>query len=67
MNVVIRPLANGDVGAAVRPGGDAARRFDRLLSACEAFALECGATHLVAGIDTARHPAYRRMVERGWR
>ena len=53
--------------AAVRPGRDAPEQFDRLLLACEALAAERGTTDLVAGINTARHPAYRRMVERGFR
>lgn len=53
--------------AAVRPGNDAPDQFDRLLLACEALAVERGTTELVAGVNTARHPAYRRMVERGFR
>lgn len=53
--------------AAVRPGKDAPEQFDRLLSACEALAVERRATELVAGINTARHPAYRGLLERGFR
>jgi len=50
---------------AVRPGEDAC--FDRLISACEAFAARRGCTQLVAGTNTARHAAYRRLLERGFR
>lgn len=53
--------------AAVRPGGDAPELFDRLLCACEMFTAERGARELVAGVNAARHPAYRRMMERGFR
>lgn len=52
---------------AVSPGKDAPQRFDRLLSACEELAVQRGAPHLQAGVNTARHPAYRRMIERGFR
>lgn len=50
---------------AVRPGEDAP--FDRLISACEAFAARRGCRRLVAGTNTARHAAYRRLLERGFR
>src|SRR5207302_7524596 len=49
---------------AVRPGRDARALFDRLLAACEALAAERGCSKLVAGVNTARHAAYRRMMER---
>src|SRR5436309_557348 len=52
---------------AVRPGRDAPALFDRLLAACEALAAERGCSKLVAGVNTARHAAYRRMMERGFR
>jgi GNAT superfamily N-acetyltransferase len=52
---------------AARPGADASGRFDRLLSACEAVAAGRGATRVLAGVNTARHAAYRRMAERGFR
>lgn len=52
---------------AARPGRTAAEDFDRLLSACEAFAAESGASRLAAGVNTARHEAYARMLERGFR
>jgi predicted N-acetyltransferase YhbS len=50
---------------AVRPGGDAS--FERLIGACEALAARRGCTQLIAGTNTARHAAYRRMLERGFR
>ncbi|MGH9639823.1 MAG: GNAT family N-acetyltransferase [Bryobacteraceae bacterium] len=40
--------------------------FDRLLEACEAFALSRGAT-VEAGVNLAREDAYRRMRARGYR
>jgi len=53
--------------AAARPGPDAPEDFARLLDACEALAADTGCAQLVAGINAARHPAYRQMVERGFR
>ncbi len=53
--------------AAVRPGDDAPAIFARLLDACEAVAAESGCAELMAGISTARHAAYRQMLERGFR
>jgi GNAT superfamily N-acetyltransferase len=52
---------------AVRPGPNAARSFDRLLSACEVFTHGQGIEKMVAGVNTARHAAYRMMMERGFR
>ena len=51
--------------AAVRPGDAAA--FARLLDACDALAAAYGATKVVAGINTARHDAYRMLLTRGYR
>jgi len=45
-------------------GGSA---FDRLLTACEAYAHAQGASELVAGVNTACHDAYQRMLARGFR
>ncbi|HLG08089.1 MAG TPA: GNAT family N-acetyltransferase [Gaiellaceae bacterium] len=53
--------------AAVRPGDGAPERFERLLDACEAFAAESGLSRLVAGVNTGRLDAYRRMLARGFR
>ncbi len=44
--------------------GDA---FDMLLAACESFAGNRGLSRLEAGINMARHDAYRRMILRGFR
>src|SRR5213083_3074150 len=52
---------------AVRPGRDAPALFGRLLAVCEALAVERGCSKLVAGVNTARHAAYRRMLEQGFR
>ncbi len=53
--------------AAVRPGAGAAVRFERLLDACEAFAADSGLGRLVAGVNTGRLDAYRRLLSRGFR
>jgi hypothetical protein len=53
--------------AAVRPGEGAPKTFARLLDACEAVAAEAGSGELMAGISTARHHAYRQMLDRGFR
>jgi len=52
---------------AARSGPSAARCFDRLLSACEDFACAAGASRLVAGVNAARHEAYRALLARGFR
>jgi GNAT superfamily N-acetyltransferase len=52
---------------AVRGGAGAAERFERLLDACEAFAIDRGHAHLVACVNTGRHEAYRQMLARGLR
>lgn len=52
---------------AVRPGLNAAPVFDQLLEACEAMAASRGLSRLTAGVNTARHEAYRQMLARGFR
>jgi GNAT superfamily N-acetyltransferase len=52
---------------AARPGLAAERNFNRLLEVCEAFAASKGLEKLVAGMNTARVAAYRRMLARGFR
>jgi GNAT superfamily N-acetyltransferase len=52
---------------AVRPSHTAADDFESLLSACEAFAIEQGASRLAAGVNVARHEAYTRLLARGFR
>jgi hypothetical protein len=53
--------------AAVRPGPEAGDLFERLLDACEALAGERGLQRMVAGVNAARHDAYRRLLARGYR
>jgi predicted N-acetyltransferase YhbS len=53
--------------AAVRPGQDAGARFEALLGACEVAAGAQGLERIVAGVNTARSDAYRRLLERGYR
>jgi GNAT superfamily N-acetyltransferase len=53
--------------AAVRPGSEAGNLFERLLDACEALARERGLQRMVAGVNVARHDAYRRLLARGYR
>jgi hypothetical protein len=53
-------------GAAL-PGVAAPDRFDRLIHACEAFALRRGAGVVVAGVNTARRGAYQVLLDRGYR
>jgi GNAT superfamily N-acetyltransferase len=52
---------------AIRPGSNALIHFDRLLDACEAMAAEKKISRLVAGMNTARHEAFKKMLERGFR
>ena len=52
---------------AVLPGAGAAERFERLLDASEAFAASVGLVRVVAGVNTGRLDAYRRMLEHGYR
>ena len=52
---------------AVHPGADAARRFERLLDGCAAHAESRGAKTLLAGMNLARHEAYRIMLAREFR
>jgi N-acetylglutamate synthase-like GNAT family acetyltransferase len=53
--------------AAVRPGAGAADRFEQLLDAIEEHASEAGVERLVAGVNLARHDAYRMLLARGFR
>jgi Acetyltransferase (GNAT) family len=52
---------------AVRPSPTASRDFERLLDACEAFAAARGVARLTAGVNVARHEAYRSLIARGFR
>jgi N-acetylglutamate synthase-like GNAT family acetyltransferase len=53
--------------AAVRPGEGASGRFEQLLDACEVFAAESELGRLVAGVNTGRLDAYRRLLARDCR
>lgn len=53
--------------AAVQPGADAGEDFVHLLDAIESYAAERGAAQVVAGVNSAREGAYRRMLARGYR
>jgi GNAT superfamily N-acetyltransferase len=53
--------------AAVAPGPDAAAAFAELLDLCDRYAALRGAVQLVAGINTARTPAYQALLARGFR
>jgi GNAT superfamily N-acetyltransferase len=53
--------------AAVRPGAEAPGNFAKLLDACEGLAAVRQARVVVGGVNTARGPAYRAMLERGYR
>jgi len=52
---------------AVRRGAEAAGNFERLLHACETLAVTKGLVRMEAGVNTARHEAYRQMLARGFR
>ncbi len=52
--------------AAVRPGAEAGRIFERLLEACESFALKRGVRRVEAGVNTARSDAWSRMLQSGF-
>lgn len=52
---------------AVRPGSNSTKIFNSLLHACEQYAHLQRAVRLVAGVNTGRHSAYRRMIELGFR
>jgi hypothetical protein len=53
--------------AAVQSGRRAARLFDQLLDACDAYAAARGAKLVEAGVNTARLEAYQRLLARGYR
>ena len=52
---------------AVRKGSSGEDILDKLLDACEELARTNGMTRVLAGVNTACHEAYRRMVARGFR
>ena len=52
---------------AARARADAEQNFSRLLDACEEMASSQNLSRLSAGVNTARHEAYRGMLARGFR
>ena len=52
---------------AVAPGPNADEVFKQLLSACEHLAADHGAERVIAGVNAARHDAYRTLLARGYR
>ena len=52
---------------AVRGGYGAENLFDKLLNTCEELAALHGMTTVMAGVNTACHTAYRRMIAQGFR
>ena len=52
---------------AVPPGPTAGAHFDRLLEACTALAATRGLARLEAGVNLARHEAYRALLAHGFR
>jgi predicted N-acetyltransferase YhbS len=52
---------------AVQPRPGTERAFGRLLDACEALAAAEGLPRLLAGVNLARHEAYRHLLARGFR
>ena len=53
--------------AAVAPGPNSADDFDMLLRACEQYSQEKKLTQLICGVNTGRHKAYAKIMERGFR
>ena len=48
-------------------GPNSAMYFDRLIDACVTFAKGQGLSRLVAGVNTGRNEAYRKLLLRGFR
>jgi hypothetical protein len=51
----------------VRPDAAAGKNFNCLFDACEELASFQKLSRLIAGVNTARHEAYRQMLARGFR
>jgi GNAT superfamily N-acetyltransferase len=52
---------------AVRPGQRAGKHFERLLDLCEELARSRGLSRIIAGVNLARHRAYRKMLAKDFR
>lgn len=48
-------------------GANSAMYFDRLIDVCETFAKGQGLSRLVAGVNTGRYEAYRKLISQGFR
>jgi len=53
--------------AAARPGMSAERTFEKLIQACEGFARSRNVPVVHAGVNSARHEAYRQLARCGYR
>jgi len=53
--------------AGISPTSESSHNFDTLLDACEKYSQQRNAQRLVAGVNTGRHMAYVRMLDRGFR
>ena len=53
--------------AAARPGISAVRFFEKLIQACETFARSRNVPVIHAGVNSARHEAYRQLARNGYR
>jgi GNAT superfamily N-acetyltransferase len=53
--------------AAVRPNAQAQDNFEHLLQLCEAYTASRKATKLIAGVNMARHEAYRTLARKNFR
>jgi len=53
--------------AAARPGISAEQSFEKLILACEAYAQSRSAPVVHAGVNSARHEAYRQLAKSGYR
>lgn len=52
---------------AVKKAENSGRLFDELLDACAEYAASQNVSRLSAGVNTGRHNAYKRMIDRGFR
>jgi hypothetical protein len=52
--------------AAVRAGQNASELFGRLVVGCTELAASSGCQLIVAGVNTARHQAYRTLIDQGF-
>jgi hypothetical protein len=53
--------------SAVKKAENSGRLFDELLDACAEYGTSQNASRLSAGVNTGRHNAYKRMIDRRFR